>query len=180
MVTLNTSTLRQALHLQERIEGMQKELSRLLGDGVSLVAGGIVAGSEAVAAAARKVSKRGRPKGSGRKPGRPKGSGRKPGRPKGSGRKPGRPPKKAAKAKKRVSPLKGKKRPSSPSGPLGPAVIKVMKRAGGPVNVDAVLQGLKDDKYVWNVSDPKKNLAARIYTIKGVKKVSRGMFALKK
>jgi catechol 2,3-dioxygenase-like lactoylglutathione lyase family enzyme len=63
---------------------------------------------------------------------------------------------------------------------LGPAVIKVMKRAGSPMNVDAVLQGLKNDKYVWNVSEPKKNLAARIYTLPGVKKVGPGMFALKK
>ena len=55
-----------------------------------------------------------------------------------------------------------------------------MKRAGGPLNVNAVLQGLKQDKYVWKVSEPKKNLAARIYTMPGVKKVGPGMFALKK
>jgi hypothetical protein len=99
--------------------------------------------------------------------------------PRRRGRKPGRKaaPKKAV-AKKRKSPFRGKKRPASPSGPLAPAVHKVMKRAGGPVNVDAVLQGLKQDKYVWNVTDPKKNLAARIYTMPGVKKVGPGMFAL--
>jgi hypothetical protein len=113
----------------------------------------------------------------GRKPGRPAKKAAK------SGRKPGRPAKKAAKPgrrKKRTSPFKGKKRPSSPSGPLAPAVHKVMKRAGGPMNVDAVLQGLKQDKYVWKVSNPKANLAARIYTMPGVKKTGPGMFALKK
>lgn len=94
--------------------------------------------------------------------------------PRRRGRKPGRPPKSG----RRVSPLKGKKRPSSPSGPLGPAVIKVMKRAGGPLNVDAVLKGLQDDKYVWNVAEPKKNLAARIYKLPGVKKVGPGLFDL--
>ena len=98
------------------------------------------------------------------------------------GRKPGRPAKKAAKRgrKKRTSPFKGKKRPSSPSGPLAPAVHKVLKRAGGPMNVDAILQGLKQDKYVWKVSNPKANLAARVYTMRGVKKTGPGMFALKK
>ena len=70
--------------------------------------------------------------------------------------------------------------PPAPSGPLAPAVHKVMKRAGGPMNVDAILQGLKQDKYVWKVSNPKANLAARVYTMPGVKKTGPGMFALKK
>ena len=98
------------------------------------------------------------------------------------GRKPGRPAKaaKRGRGKKRTSPFKGKKRPSSPSGPLAPAVHKVLKRAGGPMNVDAILQGLKKDKYVWQVSSPKANLSARLYTLKGVKKSGPGMFALKK
>ena len=164
MLTLNTSTLRRALDLQERIEGLQRELSRLLGKNVSL--SGLVGGTVSVSGPRR-----------GRKPGRPAKKAAK------SGRNPGRPAKKSAKPgrrKKRTSPFKGKKRPSSPSGPLAPAVHKVMKRAGGPMNVDAVLQGLKQDKYVWKVSNPKANLAARIYTMPGVKKVGPGMFALKK
>jgi hypothetical protein len=164
MLTLNTSTLRRALDLQERIEGLQRELSRLLGKNVSLA--GFV--SETVSI--------GGPRRRGRKPGRPAKKVAK------RGRKPGRPAQKAAKRgrKKRTSPFKGKKRPSSPSGPLAPAVHKAMKRAGGPMNVDAILQGLKQDKYVWKVSNPKANLAARIYTMPGVKKVGPGMFALKK
>jgi hypothetical protein len=164
MLTLNTSTLRRALDLQERIEGLQRELSRLLGKNVSL--SGLVGGTVSVSGPRR-----------GRKPGRPAKKAAK------SGRKPGRPAKKSAKPgrrKKRISPFKGKKRPSSPSGPLAPAVHKVMRRAGGPMNVDAVLQGLKQDKYVWKVSNPKANLAARIYTMPGVKKTGPGMFALKK
>ena len=150
MLTLNTSTLRRALELQERSEGLQRELSRLLGKNVSL--SGLVSESLSVSGPRR-------------------------------GRKPGRPAKKAAipgRRKKRTSPFKGKKRPSSPSGPLAPAVHKVMKRAGGPMNVDAILQGLKQDKYVWKVSNPKANLAARVYTMPGVKKTGPGMFALKK
>jgi hypothetical protein len=167
MLTLNTSTLRRALDLQERIEGLQRELSRVLGKNVSLA--GLVSETVSISGPRR-----------GRKPGR------KPGRPAKKaakrGRKPGRPAKKVAKRgrKTRTSPFKGKKRPSSPSGPLAPAVHKVMKRAGGPMNVDAILQGLKQDKYVWKVSSPKANLAARVYTMPGVKKVGPGMFALKK
>lgn len=161
MVTLTTSTLRRALDLQERIESLQGELTRLLGKNVSLT--GFV--SEIVSVTG------------------PRRRGRKPGQVAKKAAKPGRPAKKVAKRgrrKKRTSPFKGQKRPSSPSGPLAPAVHKVMKRAGGPLNVNAVLQGLKQDKYVWKVSEPKKNLAARIYTMPGVKKVGPGMFALKK
>jgi len=170
MLTINTSTLRRALELQERIEGLQGELSRLLGKNVTLQ--GLVSASAAAPAPRRR----------GRKPGR------KAGRPAAKkaakkSRKPGRPAKKTAKragAKKRTSPFKGKKRPSSPSGPLAPAVHKVLKRAGSPQNVDQILEGLKQDKYVWKVAEPKKNLAARVYTMPGVKKVGPGKFALKK
>lgn len=150
MLTLSTATLRRALQLQERIESLQSELSRLLGKNNALA--GLVGTTAAIAGPRRR------------------------------GRKPGRPAKKAAKRgrTKRTSPFKGRKRPSSPSGPLAPAVHKVMKRAGGPMNVDAILQGLKQDKYVWKVSNPKANLAARVYTMPGVKKTGPGMFALKK
>ena len=156
MLTLNTATLRRALDLQERIEDLQRELQSLLGKNSSLA--GFVSRSTA---------------GPRRGP--------KPGRPAKRGRKPGRPLKAAKRGrKKRTSPFKGRKRPSSPSGPLAPAVHKVLKRAGGPMNVDAILQGLKQDKYVWKVSNPKANLAARVYTMPGVKKTGPGMFALKK
>ena len=165
MLTLNTSTLRRALDLQERIEGLQREVSRLLGKNVSLA--GFVSETVSIDGPRRR----------GRKPGRPAKQASK------RGRKPGRPAKKVAKRgrrKTRTSPFKGKKRPSSPSGPLAPAVHKVIKRAGAPMSVDAILQGLKQDKYVWKVSDPKKNLAARVYKMPGVKKVGPGMFAVKK
>jgi len=164
MLTLNTATLRRALGLQERIEGLQRELSRLLGKNNSLA--GLVSETVSIAGPRRRGRKRGRPAKKTAK----------------RGRKPGRPAKKAAKrgGKKRTSPFKGKKRPSSPSGPLAPAVHKVLKRAGGPMNVDAILQGLKQDKYVWKVSNPKANLAARVYTMRGLKKTGPGMFALKK
>ena len=82
-----------------------------------------------------------------------------------------------APGRRRRSPLKGKKRPASPSGPLAPAVVKVLKAAGKPLNVNAVLDGLKKAKYVFTAKDAKKNLAARIYKLSGVKQVGPGLFA---
>ena len=179
MLTFNTTNLRRVLEIQEKIESLQREINNLVNKDASLAA--FVGGVSADVAPRRR----------GRKPGR------KPGRPAKkaapSGRKPGRPPKaaKVAKAEEaakpaktdgrnRTSPFKGKKRPSSPSGPLGPAVAKVLSRAGGALTVDAILEGLKKDKYVWNVANPKGNLSARLYTLKGVKKTSPGKFGIKK
>jgi hypothetical protein len=85
--------------------------------------------------------------------------------------------KKTTRRRRRRSPLKGKKRPASPSGPLAPAVVKVLKSAGKSLNVNAVLDGLKKAKYVFTAKDAKKNLAARIYKLKGVKQVGPGLFA---
>lgn len=165
MTYLSTSALRRALELQIKIESMQHELSRILGGKVSLAGVGEAAGAHV--SSARRV---GRPKGSGRK--------RKAGRPSVASQSPK--PAKVGRRKRRVSPLKGKKRSASPSGPLGDAVSKVMKRAGHPLSVNAVLEELKNDKYVWNVADPKKNLSARIYKLKGIRKVSPGLFDLVK
>ena len=81
--------------------------------------------------------------------------------------------------RRRRSPLKGKKRPASPSGPLAPAVVAVLKSSGKPQSVNSVLDGLKKAKYVFTSKDPKKNLAARIYKLSGVKQVGPGLFAAK-
>ena len=78
---------------------------------------------------------------------------------------------------RRRSPLKGKKRPASPSGPLAPAVVAVLKSSGKPQSVNAILDGLKKAKYVFTAKDPKKNLAARIYKLAGVKQTGPGLFA---
>lgn len=86
---------------------------------------------------------------------------------------------KTPRGRKRRSPLKGKKRPASPSGPLAPAVVAVLKSSGKPLNVNAVLDGLKKSKYIFTSKVPKKNLAARIYKLSGVKQVGPGLFAAK-
>ena len=76
------------------------------------------------------------------------------------------------------SPLAGKKRAASPSGPLSPAVVKVLQTKKQPMNVRDILIGLTASGYQFNSSEPKKNLAARVYRLKGVKQVSPGLFGL--
>ena len=78
---------------------------------------------------------------------------------------------------KRRSPLAGHKRASSPSGPLAPAVVKILEQKNKPMNVRDILDQLISSGYTFNTPEPKKNLAARIYRLKGVKQVSAGLFA---
>ena len=83
-----------------------------------------------------------------------------------------------AAGRKRQSPLKGVKRATSPSGPLAPAVVKVLESKKQPMNVRDILDGLLANGYHFNSPEPKKNLAARIYRLNGVKQVSAGLFAV--
>lgn len=80
--------------------------------------------------------------------------------------------------RRRSSPLKGRKRPVSPSGPLAPAVVKVLTDAGSPLSVGAIYDALIASNYVFTSGDAKKNLAARVYKLPGVKPLGEGMFAL--
>ena len=69
------------------------------------------------------------------------------------------------------------RRRGSPSGPLAPAVVQVLKAKGAPMNVAEILEGLMASGYQYPSRDPKKNLGARIYRLKGVKQVGPGQFA---
>ena len=80
--------------------------------------------------------------------------------------------------KAKRSPLAGHKRAESPSGPLAPAVVKVLQSKKQPMNVRDILAGLLANGYHFNSAEPKKNLAARIYRLKGVKQVDAGLFGL--
>ena len=166
-----TASLRQAAKLQERIEGLREQLAKVLDK----------ARSELAATPAEEISitpRRGRPKMqksvAGRRVVAPK-------LPAKRGRKPaqalGRPPVTRATKGRRHSPLKGVKRASSPSGPLAPAVVKVLATKKQPMNVRDILDGLLANGYHFNSAEPKKNLAARIYRLNGVRQVSAGLFA---
>ncbi len=45
------------------------------------------------------------------------------------------------------------------------------------MSVRDILDHLLSNGYTFNTSEPKKNLAARIYRLKGVRQVSPGLFA---
>jgi hypothetical protein len=68
------------------------------------------------------------------------------------------------------------RRSSSPSGPLAPAVVDVLKTKGTPMGVSEILEALLASGYPYRAADPKKNLFARIYRLKGVKQVGPGQF----
>jgi hypothetical protein len=65
----------------------------------------------------------------------------------------------------------------SPSGPLAPAVVTVLKAKGAPMGVAEILEGLRANGYRYPAANPKKNLGARIYRLKGVRQVGPGQFA---
>lgn len=72
---------------------------------------------------------------------------------------------------------KAGRRSKASSGPLAPAVVKVLRSAKTPMSVGEILDGLRLNGYKFAASEPKKNLFARIYRLKGVKKVGPGKFA---
>ena len=66
------------------------------------------------------------------------------------------------------------RRSTSPTGPLAPAVVQVLKSKDSPMSVSEILDGLFSNGYKFASPEPKKNLFARIYRLKGVKKVGPG------
>jgi hypothetical protein len=66
---------------------------------------------------------------------------------------------------------------SSAGGPLAPAVVQILKAKRAPMSVAEILEGLRSNGYQYPARDPKKNLGARIYRLKGVKQVGPGQFA---
>src|SRR5258708_20394118 len=68
------------------------------------------------------------------------------------------------------------RRSTSPSGPLAPAVVRVLKSRSGPMGVSEILEGLMKNGYKFNSPEPKKNLFSRIYRLKGLRQVGPGRF----
>jgi hypothetical protein len=69
------------------------------------------------------------------------------------------------------------RRSTSSTGPLAPAVVQVLKSKESPMSVAEILDGLMSNGYKFASPEPKKNLFARIYRLKGVKQVGPGRFA---
>ena len=56
-------------------------------------------------------------------------------------------------------------------------MVQVLKAGGTPMGVAEILEGSRASGYRYAAADPKKNLGARIYRLKGVKQVGPGQFA---
>ena len=67
-------------------------------------------------------------------------------------------------------------RPASPSGPLAPAVVKVLQRYGRAMKVSEILIGLEHDSYFWTAKNPRQTLYVRIGKLAGVSKVGEGLY----
>lgn len=156
-----SSSLRKAAVLQERIEGLRSQLIDLLCKARAEISSEpepeMPTLLRRTAAGSSKVVRTTR----GRKP----------------AASPEEAPAKKTRGRRRGSPLAGRKRASSPSGPLAPAVVRVLQSSKKPMNVRDILDGLTSTGYTYNSPEPKKNLAARIYRLKGVKQVGPGLFA---
>jgi hypothetical protein len=152
-VKLSSSVLRKAADVQEQIEQLESELNTLLEMGNSKDSG-----SQAGSAADR---------GQNAKEGE---------QPIARGRRAGRPAAVAVTATASSNGRSRGRRSTSPSGPLAPAVVKVLKTRSNPMSVAEILDGLNASGYKFTSPEPKKNLFARIYRLKGVRQVGPGRF----
>jgi hypothetical protein len=142
-------TLRKGMKIAAKIERLQAKLHELLGAKLELPPATEVMTNQLLEAA-KVPRRRGRPPGSGRKSAEAGGRG--------------------------PSPLAGRKRPASPSGPLAPAVVKVLQRYNRPMKVSEILTGLEQDAYQWTAKNPRQTLYVRIGKLAGVKKLSEGLY----
>jgi len=154
--------LRKALEIQEKIEGLQTELEQIL-QGIS----------SSLPTVPTTEKQRGRPKAADTST--PAKRGPKPGSKRGPrGRRAAKAP--TAPGADKPAP---RKRSVSPSGPLGPAVVAVLERAGRPLKAREIFNALNEDNYQWTNSNPMPNLSARLYTLPQLEKVGSGLFQLR-
>lgn len=150
---LSSSTLRKAAEVQEQIENLESELHKLLETGNSSDSS-----SQAGSAADRGQETKEGEQSSARV------------------RRSGRPAVAAASGTASANGRSRGRRSTSPSGPLAPAVVKVLKSRSNPMSVAEILDGLSANGYKFTSPEPKKNLFARIYRLKGVRQVGPGRF----
>ena len=141
-------TLKKAMKIAVKIEKLQQKLHELLGATLELPPATITMTSQLVELSSA-PRRRGRPPGSGRK---------------------------SREAGEGGSPLAGRPRPRSASGPLAPAVVKVLERYNRPMKVTEILIGLEQDGYQWTAKNPKQTLYVRVGKLAGVKKAGEGLY----
>ena len=165
-----STTLRKAAQLQDKIEQLRGQLTALLVQARAEVDHAPAVSSEAGGAFSRRPAKQKRARARTLPTRRSSVGGA------GYGSIASSPSTHPMRRRRGTSPLKGKKRNASPSGPLAPAVVKVLTAKGEPMHVRDILEGLKLANYQFTSTEPKKNLAARIYRLKGVRQVGEGLF----
>lgn len=148
MTIPDSLTLKKAMKIAVKIEKLQQKLHELLGATLELPPATVTMTSQLVEAS-KTPRRRGRPPGSGRK---------------------------AVEGGEGGSPLAGRPRPRSVSGPLAPAVVKVLQRYNRPMKVTEILIGLEQDGYQWTAKNPKQTLYVRIGKLAGVKKAGDGLY----
>lgn len=141
-------TLRKATKIASKIERLQEKLHALLGDTLELPPATAVI-TRQLLEVAKIPRRRGRPPGSGRK---------------------------LSDGTRGPSKLAGRPRPASPSGPLAPAVVKVLQRYGRAMKVNEILIGLEHDNYIWTAKNPRQTLYVRVGKLAGVSKVDEGLY----
>jgi len=142
-------TLKKAMKIAAKIERLQQKLHELLGDTLELPPATVTMKNQLLKVA-QTPRRRGRPPGSGRK--------------------------QSTDGTPRTSKLAGRPRPASPSGPLAPAVVRVLHRYNRPMKVTEILIGLEQDNYIWTAKNPKQTLYVRIGKLAGVNKTGEGLY----
>jgi hypothetical protein len=149
MTIPDSLTLKKAMKIATKIERLQAKLHDLLGARLELPAATETMKNQLLEVA-KTPRRRGRPPGSGRK--------------------------QSTDGTPSSSKLAGRPRPASPSGPLAPAVVKVLQRYNRPMKVTEILIGLEQDNYVWTAKNPKQTLYVRIGKLAGVQKAGEGLY----
>jgi hypothetical protein len=149
MTIPDSLTLKKAMKIAVKIEKLQLKLHELLGATLELPPATETIKNQLLEVA-KVPRRRGRPPGSGRK---------------------------QVDGPRSNSKLAGRPRPASPSGPLAPAVVKVLQRYARPMKVTEILTGLEHDNYVWTAKNPKQTLYVRIGKLAGVTKAGDGLYA---
>jgi hypothetical protein len=149
MTIPDSLTLRKGMKIAAKIERLQQKLHELLGAKLELPPA-TAAMKDQLLEVAKAPRRRGRPPGSGRKIGE--------------------------EGVRSPSKLAGRPRPASPSGPLAPAVVNVLRRYNRPMKVNEILIGLEQDNYIWTAKNPRQTLYVRIGKLAGVKKIEEGLY----
>lgn len=149
MTIPDSLTLKKAMKIASKIERLQQKLHDLLGATLELPPATVTMTNQLLEVA-KTPRRRGRPPGSGKKV--------------------------ALDGTRSPSKLAGRPRPASPSGPLAPAVVRVLERYGRPMKVNEILIGLEHDNYIWTAKNPRQTLYVRIGKLAGVSKSEEGLY----